>query len=317
MANNTHWKTMYGDIVERLAGYQKRSLLAALFGSANKKGDLVMFDSIEPDDDVTSTAMTSDDKHRMDYEDIAVPELQDWVDLHTPHMDVTKSRTVCSPYKNEFGHTFRDIDEVAENASDHSDVLSLGMSRMMRQTDVQILNALFASTQLRGKDQSALSAVAFPAAQQITNITDGIFDLQVVTTIKKMFEDQYVEDDERIICLLSPAAKKSFTDANPTIKSKDFIDRSSFFAEGKLPDIEGVSFLTHPLVSAYKGNYSDAFVAFTMRAGKLNRFKSIETAMDQAINQRNQWILYICEMIGACRTDDKRVVQGFLGTATS
>lgn len=317
MAANTHWKSMYGDLVQRLIGNQYKSLLAALFGKANKKGDAVFFDAIAPSDDVTVTAMSSDTAHRLTYETLSSPALSDWVALHTPHMDVDKQRTICLPSKVEFGHVFRDIDEVAENASDHSDVLRAGMGQIMRQRDYQILTALFASTASRGKDSAALSNVAFPAGQQI-NEADGVFDLNTITSIRKTFENNYCDPSERIVCVLSPAAKKNLIDGSrSTIRSTDFVDSAKYFATGELPDVEGVSLITHPLVSSFAGAYTDCFVAFQMSAGKLNTFKALATDLAVDPGMKFQWTLYLRELIGACRIDDKKVIQGTLGTAAS
>ena len=101
-----HWKVMYSDAVQDLAGYQSRSLLKSLVMQESKQGEIVYLDGIRPSDQSTRTAMSAL-KSRKTYEDIASPDLADCVAFQTPHMEVGRQRTVFQPYENLCAHWFR------------------------------------------------------------------------------------------------------------------------------------------------------------------------------------------------------------------
>lgn len=309
-----HWKLQYSDTVADLAGHQTQSFLKELCTMDSKTGEIVLFDVIEPDDEGDFNLMSTDTNHRMDFEEIATPVLDDFLALQTPHMNVLKDKVLCAPYENVWGHTFRNIDEVAENANKQSDVLRQGMKKIFKNQDSWILDALSRSTEQRGKDPAAAVPVAFPASQQI-NEADGVFDLETLSAIAEKFDQNYLHG-EKICCVISPAAKKSLIDnSGGTIHSSDFVDGYSDFANGELPQIYGISLIVHPLVTDYSGTYPDAFFAWNPSAIVYNQFEALSTEIDKAPTQKFNVILMIQEYVGACRRDDLAVVQGTLGTA--
>ena len=157
------------------------------------------------------------------------------------------------------------------------------------------------------------SAIAFPVGQQI-NEADGAFDLETITAIREKFETNFL-GDEPIYCVISPAAKKSLIDSsNSTLNSTDFVDSTSYFMEGKLPDVYGVHMIVHPLVTSFSGSYDDAFFAWCPQAIIYNQFDALQTKMDEVAAQKFNTVLQVREYIGACRVDDLGVVQGTLGT---
>lgn len=318
MASRTtdHYRAAYSYFVQFLLGNQYRSFLHSYVSHDAKKGRIASFPSIDVDDDAEETELSADVSHRQDYEDLVGPSLSDYVDILTPHMDVTKANTLVTPKKIQFAHWFRDIDEVQENASDKGDITKIGVGRIMTKRDKTILDALFASSQLRGTDDGNASAVNFPNAQKI-NESDGVFDIATISNIVELFETNYhMEMMEDIICVISPTAKKQLLDAGK-VTNKDFVDKSDYFMTGRLPKVYGVSLMSHPLVKSYKGSYDDAFVAFTKPAVVYNTFNPLYTSLKQSPSHDDQYILNIKEMAKACRRDDKRIIQGTLGTATS
>jgi len=257
--------------------------------------------------------MATDTNHRADFEAIGVPALADWLAIQTPHMDVELDKVLCSPYENIWAHTFRNIDEIAENANSESIKLKQGMKRIWRREDQWILDALSRPTEQRGKDPASAAAIAFPVAQQI-NEADGIFDTETISTIAKLFENNY-KTDEKIYCIISPTAKKNLIDSSGgTIHSSDFVDGTRYFMNGDLPEIYGVHFIVHPLVSEYSATYPDAFFAYCSSAICYNQFDPLQTKLDEDPSKKFNIVLQIREYIGACRIDDLGVVQGTLGT---
>jgi len=309
MAFDTYWRSMYCDSLLDLAGYQKRSILKEFVSKDSKGGDAVFFDEISPNDaaDVGAiTALSAD--YRMDFETIGSPALADWLNIQTPHTDVTKQRTLCVPNKIEAGYTFRDIDEVAQGWGEESDVVRMLQQQIKVQEDTLILNSLYAATQTRGKDQANLSSVAFPSAQVVE--TTGTLDITDIMSVRQKFEENYVYD-EPLYMAITPQMKTNLINTNgSTIQSKDFVDPKRYFETGELPDIYGVHLIVHPLVSSYAGGVGNGrAVCWTPSAIKYNQAKQLSVKMDEIPSQRFQIGLYLNEFVGTCRRDDKRVVR--------
>lgn len=319
MAIDSHWVYVYSDLITKLAGSQNRSLLKELVSPDSKKGEVAFFDMDDADDDATLTAMSANGgKYRMGASDANSLTLAEINAISTPHMDITKNRTQCEPNLNEWGHTFRNIDEIAENANRDSRKLYMGMKRIFKNQDLQIFDALTKQAENRGKTGG--TSEAFPAAQQF-DITTGV-GLSDLSKITQLYEDNYA-DDEPVCVVLSPTQKKYLIDnSGGTIHSKDFVNSSDFFNKGELPEIYGCHLVVHPGISAYKDTITnslttttDALVSFQKSAIIYNQFDPLTTNMDQLPTQRYQYNLYISEHIGACRLDDKRVTQSSIGTA--
>lgn len=317
MAIDSKWKYQYSDIVVDLAGNQRRSLLMECCLKDNKKGEAAFFDMDQEDDDATATAMSANGgKYRMGATDANSLTLAEINAISTPHMDIIKNRTKCDPYLLEFGHTFRNIDEIAENANHNSRVLTKGMRRIAKQDDLRIFDALTKQAENRGKTGG--SSETFPAGQQF-DITTGLA-LSDLTNIVQLFEDNYA-DDEPLYAIISPTTKKYLIDnSGGTIHSKDFVDSSNFFQKGQLPEIYGIHLIVHPGVTTYKDTIttglttpSDALVAFQKSSIMYNTFDGIQTRMAEDPNERFQIKLYIDKHIGTCRMDDSRVVQAVIG----
>lgn len=313
MALDSWWKVVYGDTITELAGFQTRALLPALVDRQAKTGEVALFDTIAPADEAQFNELATDTAHRADFETIVSPTLADWLAIQTPHMDVDLNKVLCSPYENIWAHTFRNIDDIAENANTESIKLKQGMKRIWRREDQWILDALSRPTEQRGKDPASAVAVAFPVGQQI-NEADAVFDTETISSILQKFEDQY-KNDEEIYCVISPSAKKSLIDSSGgTIHSSDFVDGTKYFMNGELPNIYGIHFIVHPLVTEYSGTYADAFFAWCKSAIVYNQFDPLQTEMDKDPTKKFNVVLQVREYIGACRLDDLGVVQGTLGT---
>ena len=318
MALDSHWKYVYSDLITQLAGTQNRSLLKEFVSHDAKKGEVVFFDMDDADDNATLTAMSANaGKYRMGATDANSLTLAEINAISTPHMDITKNRTQCAPFLNEWGHTFRNIDEIAENANRDSRKLYMGMKRVAAQQDLKIFEALTKQSENRGKTGG--SAETIPAGQKF-DITTGL-GLDDLSNIVNIFEDNYA-NDEPVIVVISPTQKKYLIDnSGGTIHSTDFVNSTDYFTTGKLPDIYGLHLMVHPGVSAYAATVNvglttptDALIAFQKSAIMYNQFEALTTDMGQLPTQRYQYNLYLHEHIGTCRIDDKRVVQCAIGT---
>lgn len=311
MAATDHYKYMYEDAVGLLANSQNRSILKEFTSQKSKAGEAVFFDDIDVDDstDADETAIASlTEQYKEDYDALTSPAVSDLYALLTPHHKVTKQRTMCTPYKLDTGYQFRDKDEMAQNATERSEILQARMRKIFKKEDNLILTALSASTQNRGK--TGTSSVSFPAAQKLgvaTTIT--AFTKDVCAQILEIYEGNYA-DDQRIFCVISPRTKRELIEqSGDKIHSSDFVSRRHL-EMGTLPDIYGVCMLVHPLVS------DSAFYAWQPSAIVYNTFKPREVHVGQNAAMRYLWEIYIAQMHGCCRRDDNRVVQGTITRST-
>jgi hypothetical protein len=299
---DTHYKQMFKDAVLQLAGSQSRSLLKELVGFEQCKGEVAYLDAIEPDDEADVIALT-DKPTRSAYEREVAPDYEDWYALQTPHMDVTKARTLITPLLIEWGHHFDEDEDILEITDPTSRVLRQGFRRIWRRQDQIVLAALGAATVLRGKTNcdGDVEAVAFPDGQRIT-VADGVLDKDVCSEVKSKFEDQYV-DDEQIFGVISPTTKHRLIVASGgTLHSSDFVTKAGYFEQGLLPDVYGVHLIVHPLMP-------DTAAGFWTRDGLTwGQFKPLKDDMATSPEQRFHGVAYVREKANAVRVDDHRVV---------
>lgn len=322
MALNTHYRVEYADAVRQLAGFQYQAKLPTLVDQDSKQGEAVFFDTMAPLDAATLELMTAGNRYRKEYEAIGSPVLSDLENILTPHMEVTRDRTIVYPYRNEIGHTFRTPDEIAQNSNPTSRTLKNLMSRINVQRDNLVLTALNEMDVSRGKDQGSLSTDSLPAGQQL-NITDGQMDKEVLNEVRSIFEDNYIED-EQICMIITPTMKKELIDnSGATIHSSDFVYANQLhnFEKGQLPEIYGITLIVHPLASSYNTSNSltwDSGVAhaFCKSGIVYNTFRGLETKIDELPSQRFQTGLYISEFVACKRLDDKKVLHVQMGTGS-
>jgi hypothetical protein len=298
---------MYGDSIKDLAGHKIKSLLKETVTKAAKKGEAVFFDSVEPSDDVTETALASINSTRKDYEDIGAPVLADLTNILTPHMEISRQRTICTPKQLIAGHTFRDFDEIALNHSESSIVNRQLMKKMVAKEDKLIYDALFAANVSRGKDSGSLAAVPFPAAQSLANITAWTgLTKDTFAEIRERFETNYAGND-KIFCVVSPTAKFNLIkNSGDKLHSSDFVN-AKHFESGDLPDIYGVHVICDPQITGY--GTDDAIVAWSEEAITFNQSKALDVNLAQDPTQQFNWVLQIRQYANAVRVDDKKVVK--------
>ena len=307
---SAHYKAMYSDSVRELAGSPDRSLLKDFVSKESKKGSAVFIDSIGPDvpdGDAVVTALANI-KNRATYEREVEKTLAKRDAISTPHMEANKQRTLLTPKRNHWGHSFDRIEDLCEVTNPQARTIRQGMKRIWVKQDGVILDALSAATVLRGQDESGVSAVTFPAGQVLDDIacygaTPVYFSLDTCTAIKKLFEDQYYSG--KIVCVVSPKVKKEFIDhSRNQVHSMDFVDGPSYFREGKLPDINGIHFIPHPLCG------DEEFYAWGPDGVCYNQFDPFEENLGIAPTECFSAIAYMREFIDAKRIDDLLVVQG-------
>tara|TARA_R110000824_G_scaffold14186_7_gene60652 strand:+ start:1997 stop:2944 length:948 start_codon:yes stop_codon:yes gene_type:complete len=314
MGLKDHYKVQYSEAVTEIAGHQNRSILKELVEREAKTGDIVTFDTIEPKDEATLTAIDSlTDQYKEYFDQLSAGAFADFLKMQTPHMAIDKGRVQLSAFENLWAHSFRKMDEVRENGNDQSRTLKMGMKKIFKNQDKVILDALFAATVTKGQDAATVANVAFPVGQQL-NEADGVFDLETISAIRRIYKNNELED-EQLICVISAEVEEMLiNNSGGTIENKDFVDSAEYFKNGKLPMIRGVSFLVRPAVNNYKGAYNHAFAVFTPSSVVYNQFEMLETQIEKAPTQKFNVILQICEFINAVRRDDKGIIQGTLGT---
>lgn len=310
MAYNDHYKEVFHSSVLELAGSQQRPILPSLISRTNEGGEVVYLDGISPDDDANTTAFGST-VSREQYEAAGTGEFSDWVALQTPHMDVSKQRTLCTPSLIEWGHTFKNESKIAELADPQSRTMRMAMSRIWKSEDALVLAALSAATVTRGRNSGNTSSVALAAAQKMTIDAVGSsekVDKDFFADLVVKFQNNWIEN-ERIFLVMSPRSRgELIKQSGGTIMSKDFVEPARYFEKGELPDIYGVHVIVHPALTVASGS-DELMYAFTEFGLTWNQFAPFETALGRVLEQRNSWMAYLSEYAGCVRVDDSRVVQ--------
>lgn len=309
MATFEHYKHTFTQNVRDLAGGPMRSVLPEFVDKDNQSGKVVYLDSAGPGADTTASALTAK-KTRKTYEADASKSLAKWNEIHTPHNEITKLRTLSTPQLNEWGHTFDEDEDILEIVDPTNKTVRQGMRTIFKTRDQIILNGIKAASVSRvdssSSDEVSPVTVNFPAGQQIDTAADDVVTLKDISAAVAMFEDQYIDD--RIFCLISPTTKKIIIDNNEKIHSTDFVSRSGYFESGDLPEIYGVSFISHPLVEENKLYY------FCKEAIVLNQFKGFESSLSKVPHLREGTQAYMREKIDCKRVDDLKVVHQTITT---
>lgn len=304
MATFEHYKFTFSETWRDLAGGPMRSLLPEFVDKDNKKGVSALIDSAGPGPDKT-TSLTRNKKTRATYENDASKTLAKWVEIHTPHDEITQVRTFAYPYLNEWGHTFDEDESLLEIVDPTNKKVRQGMRVIWKTRDQHIVNGIKADTvsrvQSTSADEVSPENISFPGSQKIDAGTANKVLLTDLTAVTRLFRDQYV--DSRIYGLISPTTEKNLIDNNDKIHNTDFVDKADYFMTGKLPQIYGISFITHPLVE------DDKLYFFTSDAIVMNQFTPFKASISKVAEKREGTQAYMRENIDAVRVDDLKVVH--------
>ncbi len=311
MSYNDHYKELFTDAVQELAGSQNRSLLKELVGHEAKQGEVVYLDGIAPDDEANDTAFTSTST-RERYEEMEAPDFDDYMDLQTPHMNVEKQRTLCVPRCIDWGHHFNKEQEIAEIADPKSRTLRMGMKRVWKREDALVLSALGAASVTRGRNSGNTSSVNFPSGQKLTVDAAGSsekVDKDLFGQVMELFEAQFTSG-ERIFLVMSPRSKRELIEqSGDKILSSDFVTARGYLERGELPDIYGVHVIVHPALQPVSAGVDEYMYAWTPEGITWNQFSPLTNDIGKSPEQRFHWIAYMEEYAGCVRVDDNRVVQ--------
>ena len=314
MSVDTHHVTAYNRNVQQLAGYQFKSLIVPLFRQESESGEIAAFDCIGQDADQTNDGAIETDWANVpsyaDYINGAGGDFAGYLATRTPHVEVEKTRSLVSPKQIEWGYNFRKKDKIAELADPTGRTLAQGQGKMKTSMDRYALAALTAASVLRGKDVATAAAVNMPATQILTGGTTEEFRVADGQAVAQLFEENYIDlSEEQVFGIISPAMKRTMRAANPEIRSRDFVDSYDIFREFKLPKIDGITYICHPRVTAYKdaANY-DRGVFFTMEGMVWNNFDPTESHLERDPSGRYEFQAYMRQFSNAVRIDDKRVV---------
>jgi len=310
MATFEHYKQTFTTTWRDLAGTQYKTMLPEFVDKDNKRGEIAYLDSAGPGADITDTDLKTK-KTRKSYEADASKTLEKWNAIHTPHNEINKEKTAISPRLLEWGHTFDEDEDILELIDPTNKTISQGMRTFMKAKDTMIINGISAASVNRvtsaSADSTDLQAISLPASQTIDTGQHDIVLLSDLRKICERFEDAYV--DEKKFVLINPIVKTILIDNNDKIHDTDFVDRHSYFHEGKLPQIYGLHFIVHPLMP------TDKLYAWSKDAIVWNQFKAFESTISKVPEIREGTQAYIREKADCKRVDDLKVVHMTITTA--
>ena len=309
MATFEHYQHQFDDNVKDLAGSPSRSMLKELVSHDNKQGAIAYLDYEKPgtakgDTDLKAKAT------RKSYEADASKTLAKFNAIFTPHDETIKERTLIAPRLIEYGHNFdEDVDILEIVSPKNSTIRNLGRN-VFTDEDSLIIGGISAASVGRVTSASANEITASTIAladvnsgsQIITTENVGYIGTDDIGKIRERMELAYV--DSKVYCLISPTDKRLMRKHNKDISNTDFVGSSEYFTSGKLPDIDGVCFIPHPLISVGE------FYAFTQESVVLNTFMPLRSDLSREGSMRFSHQAYIREKLDCKRVDDLLVVHG-------
>lgn len=244
----------------------------------------------------------------------------------TPFNDVVKYKTYSEPQVNEWGHSFQAAEDTWQNLTDpKSTVISVGMQKMHRRTDVLMGKAVVAPEVGRRIDGDTLANVPLPDSQVIADIPYSEANVNTVPTIiNEIMGNAWFTRGMPIYCAISTklaTAMKTNSEQGDKLRSTDFIASYDQFRNGVIPTVEGVTFIELPYefmqaikpnVTGGTGEYStvDHYFAWSPQAIAKVDYQALGTQIGVDPNRRFYTAAYVSEYVDYKRTDDLGVVVG-------
>ncbi len=304
-----HYQHQFDDNVKDLAGSPSRSLLKELVDQDSKQGSIAYLDYEKPDAAKGASDLKTK-KTRKTYEADATKTLAKFNAIFTPHDETTKERTLIAPQLIEYGHNFdEDVDILHIVSPKNPTIRNLGRN-VFTDEDNLIIGGISAASVGRVTAASANEITATSIAladvdngnQIIETENVGFISVDDIGLIRERMELSYV--DSKVYCLISPTDKRLMRKNNKDLANRDFVGSDHYFKTGELPEIDGVCFIPHPLITA------GTFYAFTRESVVLNTFMGLRSDLSREGTMRFSHQAYIREKLDCKRVDDLLVVHG-------
>lgn len=320
MATFEHYRQQFSDNVQDLAGAPNRSILPQLVARESLTGSVAYLDFEKPNAakgasdlktkatrDAFTTGKTADGAS------FTNSGVSDFASIFTPHDETTKERTLITPQLIEYGHNFDEDVDILNIVDPANSTVRNMMRNVYLDEDNLVINAIKAATVSRvtatSSGETSPGDISFPTAQKIGaggedfGSADSTFlTLEDIGRIRELMENQYI--DSKVYCLISPTTKRLMRANITALTDADFVGATGLFVDGGLPDVDGITFISHPSIAATE------FYAFTADSIVFNTFKPLTTSLNEIAVQRNSVQAYIREKVDCKRVDDLGVVFG-------
>ena len=325
MATFEHYRQQFSDNVRDLAGAPNRSILPQLVARESLTGSVAYLDFEKPDTakgatDLKTKATRDAFESGLDAKGGSFTNgtLASFNSIFTPHDQTVKERTLIQPQLIEYGHNFDEDVDILNIVDPANSTVRNMMRNVYKDEDNLIIDAIKAGTVSRvtasSTNETSPTDISFPTAQKIGSgggtfaSPSGTFlTLGDIGAIRELFENAYV--DSKVYCLISPTTKRLMRANITSLTNADFIGATGIFTGGGLPDVDGITFIAHPSISATE------FYAFSSEAIVFNTFKPLTTSLNEIAVQRNSIQAYIREKVDAKRVDDLGVVMGSIASS--
>ena len=320
MATFEHYRQQFAENVRDLAGAPNRSILPQLVARESLTGSVAYLDFEKPDtakgaSDLKAKATRDAFESGLDAKGDSFTNgtLSSFNSIFTPHDQTIKERTLIQPQLIEYGHNFDEDVDILNIVDPANSTVRNMMRNVYKDEDNLIINAIKAATVSRvtssSTNETSPTNIAFPTSQKIGaggedfGSSDSTFiTLDDIGRIRELMETQYV--DSKVYCLISPTTKRLMRANITALTDSDFVGATAFFTGGGLPDVDGITFISHPSILATE------FYAFTADSIVFNTFNPLTTSLNEIAVQRNSIQAYIREKVDAKRVDDLGVVFG-------
>ena len=326
-SQDTHMFELFTDTVGDLLGeHPAHSILAHMCEEEAGSGKGIWINGISAADseDASSGLLTAKDTLKEYNQRDANAQTWDNYKLTlTPFNDVSKQVTWSAPQLIEWGHSF-DEDEGWQHLVDpKGSVMNTGLRKIFKKRDSLFLTGVTAATVSRkSTDNETLHSVALPAAQTLDDMTYADITVDTLPSmICEKFDNVWYAKGSPIYCAISATmARHLRKNSREQIHSQDFVRSYEDFANGTIPQIDGVTFVVLPnsmMTGIIGAGAVDSYVAWVPQAIKRVMYSGFKTSQGNSIMNRDEVVVYMREKEDFKRIDDMGVVVGDIVAANA
>lgn len=321
-----HHIKQFHEMVQELAGGQKRAYLKETFGFQNCSGEADFIDGMHPANDAGADNALSAVTNRYSHDQRVTPTAaQLTADVLTRNDSVQGQRTQILPRQFEIGKWFgsseRNFLEYTDPASRKIRALWAGYWRKM---DLRGMHALFDATMNRVADDASDSVTvtteSMPVSQIMNDSSLDTIDHKIFSAIKAKMMSQYLTG-ENVFVGFGPDTWKALVDnSGDKLLNQDYVSSAKHFESGNLPMVYGCVPVVHPLfddtvaltaAGLISGDETGLIGGWTEDGVCWGQFMEEKSLMEGPSGFfKGQSSIHVEQFANAVRSDDLQVVQG-------
>jgi hypothetical protein len=320
-----HYKQFH-EMVQELAGGQKRAYLKETFSFQQCGGEADFIDGMHPANDAGADNAMSAVTSRYTYDQIGSPTAENLTDnVLTRNDNVQGQRTQILPRQFEIGKWFASSEK---NFLEYTDPTSRKIRALWagywRKMDLRGMHALFDATMNRvaddATDSTTVTTEAIPASQIMADVSNDTIDHKIFSTIKAKMLTQYLTGEHTFVGFGPNTWKALVDNSGDRLLNQDYVSSAKHFETGDLPMVYGCVPVVHPLfddtatlttAGLISGEETGLIAGWTEDGVCWGEFMAEKSLMEGPSGHfKGQSAIHVECFANAVRADDLQVVQG-------